>query len=134
MRLALPPHRVRLLGTALVLALVVLQPIALGFFPVAQLGTTHRAHRGANDTHDIAQTAVIGTGDMTAGALSALVRDLNTEGATPPHARSVSPVVLVLLADVDPDATQRRRGATALPDFPPSPRAGASGHGYPLLL
>lgn len=71
------PGRTIVLGTVLILALVALQPLALGLFPV-----------GAPDSDPGIGT---GTGDLTAGALSALVRDLNADGAVPSHARSVSP-------------------------------------------
>jgi len=132
-----------LMGTALVLALVVLQPIALGFFPVAHLEDADCA-RGAADPQaseshategsDAARASMIGTGDMTAGALSALIRDLNTDAAAAPQARSVSPVVLVLLANMDPDAARRRRAFAAFPAAPATTRGGSSALGYPLLL
>ncbi len=145
MTLRFAPGRTVLLGTLLVLALVVLQPVALGFFPVGTPGTdsnsTDSNSTDSNSTDSDSTEAGedfagigMGTGDLTAGALSALVRDLNGDGGTPPHARSVSPVVLVLLADLDDDTPRQRRMRAAIPDAPATTLAGSSAHGYQLLL
>lgn len=121
MKLRFAPGRTVLLGTILVLALIALQPVALGFFPTAGSG---------GDSAGIGT----GTGDLTAGALSALVRDMNSEGSVPSHARSVTPVVLVLLADLGHDAA-RRTATRAVPLLAPATTlAGSSAHGYQLLL
>ena len=92
MALHFAPGRTVLLGTALVLALVALQPLALGFFPVGSAG----ADAGIGT----------GTGDLAAGALSAVVRDLNTEGA--PRAQALAS-----------DALRKRCSAS-----PTTPRSG----------
>ncbi|MDJ0522354.1 MAG: hypothetical protein QNJ90_09830 [Planctomycetota bacterium] len=118
MTLRLAPGRTVLLGTALVLALVALQPLALGFFPVGG--------------GDVAVSA--GSGDLAAGALSAIVRDLNAEGPSAAHARSVSPVVLLPLRDRDGDAPRFARARNASIPAPASTLAGSSEHGYQLLL
>ena len=118
MSLRFAPGRTIVLGTVLVLALVALQPLALGFFPVG----------------DAAAQAGIGTGtgDLAAGALSAVVRDLNTDSAA--QTRSVAPVVLLRLPDAGNDAPRFARERAAAADAPASTLAGTSAHGYQLLL
>ncbi len=128
-----------LLGAALVVALVAIQPIALGFFPA--LGTTSRDSNGPANEEARAEAAGLGAGagDMTAGALSSMLRDLNSksttgQGPVAAHTRSVSPVVLVQLPELDVRAALRAQASHARARAPATTRAGTSAHGYQLLL
>ena len=114
------PGRTILFGTVLVLALVAVQPIALGFFPVGAPGSD--AGIGT------------GTGDLTAGALGALVRDINAEGSVPPHSVTVASVVLLPLGTLDAVMARRMRSGAVDHEDPATTLAGTTGHGYPLLL
>ena len=125
MTLRYAPGRTVLLGTTLVLLLVALQPLALGLFPVC----------GSTDGESSESAGIgTGTGDLTAGALSALVRDMNTDGGVPTHARSVSPVVLVPLAELETQSLRHLDARRILPVAPATTLAGSSAHGYQLLL
>ncbi len=59
---------------------------------------------------------------------------MNGEGSVPAHARSVSPVVLVLLSELDDDARRHLDARRIVPAVPATTLAGASAHGYQLLL
>jgi len=112
--------RTILLGTTLVLALVALQPVALGFFPVGTAGSD--AGIGT------------GTGDLAAGALSALVRDLNSEASAPPQSMATASVVFVPLGTYDDLAACRMRAGAVEHADAGTTLTGTAGHGYPLLL
>ena len=123
MSLRFAPGRTVVFGTVLVLTLVALQPLALGFFPVGAAG-------------DAAADPALctGAGDLAAGALSAVVRDLNADGTLPGHNRSVASVVLLQLPDRGADAPRFARERAAAADAPATTRAGTSAHGFQLLL
>lgn len=126
--------RTILVGAALVVGLVALQPIALGLFPVIGGLATDEAEQAVT-----ADGLGAGAGDMTAGALSSMLRDLNSKSTTrgapiAAQARSVSPVVLVQLPDIDVHARLGAHVRATCVHAPATTRAGASEHGYQLLL
>jgi hypothetical protein len=118
------PGRTVIFGTILVLTLVALQPLALGFFPVG----------GADGEAAVDAALGTGAGDLAAGALSAVVRDLNADGTLPGHTRSVASVVLLQLPDQGTDAPRFARERAAAADAPATTLAGTTAHGYQLLL
>lgn len=109
------------IGSALVLALIAALPVALAFVPAE----TFTSDAGAG----------MGTGDLSAAALSSLDRDLQTSRALPPHtpAPRSTFVTLVLPSGAAPATRVEGCGRVLAPPSA-SWRTGSRDDRHPLLL